>query len=135
MEEYKIVILNDQNATASLRKLVNKINKKAQKYGAEPIVMNISEPYIREFTVPSAYATHDIRSTMNGDEGKAKHMVRDVVINYETIKIKGGWRVLGSVEKTDSKWNIINGKIVNKAVAQAFTVRCHDVDKILRSLS
>jgi len=113
MEEHKIIILNDQNSTASLQKLVNKINKKAQKYGAEPITMNISKPYIKEFTVPSAYATHDIKATTNGDMGKVKHIVRDVVINYEIIKIKGGWKILGSVEKTDSKWNIINGKIEN----------------------
>jgi len=106
-----VVPADNDGSLGKMKKIVEKANKKAQKYGAAPIVMTIGEPKIEVFTVPHYMADVETLDKHNGT-GKAKLHVREVNISYEPIRIKGGWKVLASIEKQeDSEWNVINGNV------------------------
>jgi len=117
VEELSLYVLSDN--VHGIQKIVDKANKKANKYGAKPIDLEIGKAYLKEFTVPGYLATHNIREiiTLQGGArtvGERNYMVCDIKIVYTPIKIKGGWRVLGSVEMLEgSEWNVINGNIDN----------------------
>lgn len=108
--------INAENRTLdNLRKLVKKLDKKSAKYGGKPVKMTVGEPYLHTYRVPETRDKIEIAfaavygTVLTRDY---KVMVRDVTIEYQEIKIKGGWKVLASIERmADSDWNIINGKV------------------------
>jgi hypothetical protein len=112
---YNITVLKEGRYLKDLFDSLKKFNKKAKKYNAEPIVIEVGEPYMREFTIPTTIL--DTFGTMldgitSFKTKKIKREVVDVTIDYVPIKVAGGWVVLGSVERmADSEWNLINGNV------------------------
>lgn len=87
---------------AELDALVKSLNKKCKRYGIDPIVVEKSPMVIRSV----------FRGECLTDEIKIETI--PVVITYSELKIDGGWRVLGTVERMDgTTFNIINGNVDN----------------------
>jgi hypothetical protein len=110
---HNFMVLADGHNLKNLKKLVEKVNKKAARYGAEPIKMEVGERRLQEFEVPASQAEIDFgRCGGRMKMRTIKEMVQDVSIEYTEVKIKGGWYVLGSIERmADSKWSIVNGNV------------------------
>lgn len=60
----------------------------------------------------------------NREVEKIKVEVYPVTVEYEEIRLPGGWKVLASIEHSGTKWNIINGKIDNIEEYKTMALRC-----------
>jgi hypothetical protein len=112
---YNITVLNEGNYLKTLFNDLKKFNKKAKKYDAVPVMVEVGEPYMREFEIPTTVLDVWAKAISGIDTFKTKTVKREVVditIDYVPITVAGGWKVLGSVERmADSEWNIIHGNM------------------------
>ena len=75
---------------------IKKLNKRCKKYGVPAAEFSYGKTHIQIF---------------EKGETAIKVALRTVTIDFHRITISGGWKIIGSVEKTMSEYNLINGKI------------------------
>jgi len=98
-------------------KLIEKLNRKCKRYGLAPITVEKGKVELELIEVPCNNPYEEIwndtvRIRSGGVRTKqVKYEYVPVTVIFEELRIKGGWRVLGTVERTDTEYNVINGKV------------------------
>jgi hypothetical protein len=107
--------------------LMNKLIRKCAKLKLPAPSYKIGKITVSEVQIGSSINTWGFDyfdSGTNRDIEKIKIEVYPVTVEYEEIRIPGGWKVLASIEHSGTKWNIINGKLDNIEEYKTMALRC-----------
>ena len=108
-------------------KLMNALIKKCNKLKLTAPSYNTGPLTVAEVQIGSSINTWGFDYFGGGSQKeveKIKVEVYPVTVEYDEIRIPGGWKVLASIEYSGTKWNIINGKLDNIEEYKTMALRC-----------